>query len=59
LIGDGAMDFRVCQALGIHFAYLAEYSEWLGASEQLANAEPVSVAQTWQELLAGLGISSL
>jgi phosphoglycolate phosphatase-like HAD superfamily hydrolase len=57
LIGDGAMDFRVCQALGIHFVYLAEYSEWLGASEQLAHAEPVSVAPTWQELLAGLGVS--
>lgn len=56
LIGDGAMDFRVCQALGIHFVYLAEYSEWLGAREQLANAEPVSVAESWQELLLALGI---
>lgn len=57
LIGDGAMDFRVAQALGIHFAYLAQYSEWLGAPEQLAAAEPVSVAETWQELLSGLGVS--
>jgi phosphoglycolate phosphatase-like HAD superfamily hydrolase len=57
LIGDGAMDFRVAQALGIHFVYLAQYSEWLGAPEQLAEAEPVSVAETWQELLSGLGVS--
>jgi phosphoglycolate phosphatase-like HAD superfamily hydrolase len=57
LIGDGAMDFRVAQALGIHFVYLAQYSEWLGAPEQLATAEPVSVAETWQELLSGLGVS--
>lgn len=57
LIGDGAMDFRVCQALGIHFVYLAEHSEWLGAREQLAQAEPVSVAETWQELLLALGVS--
>jgi phosphoglycolate phosphatase-like HAD superfamily hydrolase len=57
LIGDGAMDFRVALALGIHFVYLAQYSEWLGAQEQLAAAEPVSVAETWQELLSGLGVS--
>jgi phosphoglycolate phosphatase-like HAD superfamily hydrolase len=57
LIGDGAMDFRVAQALGIHFVYLAQYSEWLGAQEQLAAAEPVSVAETWPELLSGLGVS--
>jgi hypothetical protein len=47
----------VAQALGIHFVYLAQYSEWLGAQEQLAAAEPVSVAETWQELLSGLGVS--
>jgi phosphoglycolate phosphatase-like HAD superfamily hydrolase len=57
LIGDGAMDFRVAQALGVHFVYLAQYSEWLGAEQQLAAAEPVSVAETWQELLSGLGVS--
>jgi phosphoglycolate phosphatase-like HAD superfamily hydrolase len=56
LIGDGAMDFRVCQALGLHFVYLAELSEWLGAREQLAAAEPVTVAESWQELLQGLGV---
>jgi phosphoglycolate phosphatase-like HAD superfamily hydrolase len=59
LIGDGAEDFRVCQTLGIHFAYLAEYSEWLGARERLAGAEPVSFAETWPELLAGLGLAAL
>jgi len=57
LIGDGALDFRVAQELGIHFVYLAEFSEWLGAQEQLAAAEPVSVAETWQELLTGLGLN--
>jgi phosphoglycolate phosphatase-like HAD superfamily hydrolase len=57
LIGDGAMDFRVAQALGLHFVYLAQYSEWLGAEQELATAEPVSVAETWQELLTGLGVS--
>ena len=56
LIGDGAMDFRVCQALGLHFVYLAEFTEWLGATEILAAAEPVSVASTWRELLVGLGV---
>lgn len=50
LIGDGAMDFRVSQELGIHFIYLAELSEWTGAREALGGAPAVSVAETWADI---------
>jgi phosphoglycolate phosphatase-like HAD superfamily hydrolase len=55
LIGDGAMDFRVSQELGIHFVYLAEHSEWTGARDALSNASAVSVAETWSDLRFALG----
>jgi phosphoglycolate phosphatase-like HAD superfamily hydrolase len=54
LIGDGAMDFQVSQALGIHFIYLAEFSEWTGAREALAGAPRVSVAESWTDLTRAL-----
>jgi phosphoglycolate phosphatase-like HAD superfamily hydrolase len=54
LIGDGAMDFRVSQELGIHFVYLAQFSEWTDARARIAGAEGVSVAETWAELLSAL-----
>ena len=52
LIGDGAMDFRVCQELDIHFVYLSEFSEWAGADAALSGAPGVSVASRWDDLLA-------
>jgi phosphoglycolate phosphatase-like HAD superfamily hydrolase len=55
LIGDGAMDFRVSQELGIHFVYLAEYSEWSGAAAAIAGAPGVSVAKSWADLRGALG----
>jgi phosphoglycolate phosphatase-like HAD superfamily hydrolase len=54
LVGDGAMDFRVCQELGIHFIYLAEYSEWAGAAEAIGAAPRVSVARSWADLRRAL-----
>jgi phosphoglycolate phosphatase-like HAD superfamily hydrolase len=54
LIGDGAMDFRVSQELGIHFIYLAEFSEWTGAREAIQSAPAVSVADTWADLTRAL-----
>ena len=54
LIGDGAMDFRVCRELGMHFVYLAEYSEWLGAEAALEGAPHVSVAASRDELTRAL-----
>lgn len=54
LIGDGAMDFRVSQELGIHFVYLAEFSEWTGARDALHAAPAVSVAETWADLTRSL-----
>ncbi len=50
LIGDGSMDFRVSQDLGIHFIYLAELSEWAGALDVLAGASAVSVAESWADI---------
>lgn len=50
LIGDGALDFRVSQELGLHFVYLAEFSEWTGARDAIRSAPRVSVAETWAEL---------
>ncbi|HWO11920.1 MAG TPA: HAD hydrolase-like protein [Polyangiaceae bacterium] len=52
LIGDGAMDFRVCRELGIHFVYLEQFSEWAGAEAALAGAAGVSIASRWDDLLA-------
>jgi phosphoglycolate phosphatase-like HAD superfamily hydrolase len=54
LIGDGSMDFRVSQQLGLHFVYLAEFSEWTGAQEALAGAPSLSVAASWADLLQAL-----
>jgi phosphoglycolate phosphatase-like HAD superfamily hydrolase len=54
LIGDGAMDFRVCQELGMQFIYLAEHSEWLGASAALARAPRVAIAPRWVDLSRAL-----
>jgi phosphoglycolate phosphatase-like HAD superfamily hydrolase len=51
LIGDGAMDFRVCQELDIHFVYLSQFSEWAGADAALSGAPGVSVASRWEDLL--------
>lgn len=50
LIGDGAIDHRVCHELGLHFVYLAEHSEWSSADQALTGAPRVTVAQTWSEL---------
>lgn len=55
LIGDGAMDYRVSQELGLQFIYLAELSEWSGAVAALAGAERVSVANSWADLRDALG----
>lgn len=57
LIGDGARDFEVCQALGMHFVYLQEHSEWDGAFEALAGAPDVSWAETWDDLLHAAGLA--
>jgi phosphoglycolate phosphatase-like HAD superfamily hydrolase len=57
LIGDGAGDFRACQALGIHFAFLAEYSDWADAEKELSGAPAVSMHATWAELLGALQVS--
>ncbi len=57
LIGDGAIDFRVCQELHLHFVFVARFSEWQGALEQLEGAEPVSWAEDWQELLSALPLT--
>jgi phosphoglycolate phosphatase-like HAD superfamily hydrolase len=54
LIGDGSMDFRVCRELDMQFVYLAEFSEWTGAAEALADAPRVSVAASWAELRRAL-----
>jgi phosphoglycolate phosphatase-like HAD superfamily hydrolase len=54
LIGDGAMDFRVSQELGIHFIYLAEFTEWTGARAAIATGKAVSVAESWAELTRAL-----
>jgi phosphoglycolate phosphatase-like HAD superfamily hydrolase len=54
LIGDGSMDFRVSQELGIHFVFLAEHSDWSGAREVLADAPQVSVAERWTDLIRAL-----
>ncbi len=54
LIGDGAMDFRVSQELGIHFVYLAQFSEWTDARARIAGAQGVSVAETWADVLSAL-----
>jgi phosphoglycolate phosphatase-like HAD superfamily hydrolase len=50
LIGDGSMDFRVSQELGIHFIYLAEHSDWTGALSAMAGAAGVSLAESWSDL---------
>jgi phosphoglycolate phosphatase-like HAD superfamily hydrolase len=54
LIGDGAMDFRVCQELGMQFIYLAELSEWQGAAPALARDPRVAIAPRWVDLSRAL-----
>jgi phosphoglycolate phosphatase-like HAD superfamily hydrolase len=54
LIGDGAMDFRVCQQLDMQFIYLAEFSEWVGAAEALARDARVAIAPGWADLTRAL-----
>ena len=56
LIGDGSMDFHVSQELGMHFIFLAEFSEWTHATSALAGAPGVSVAHSWKELLDALEV---
>lgn len=56
LIGDGAGDHRTCSRLGVHFVYLAQFSEWGGAREVLRDAEGVTWADDWASLLAALGV---
>jgi len=56
LIGDGSMDFQVSQELGMHFIFLAEFSEWTNPAAALAGASGVSVAHTWKDLLEALEI---
>lgn len=57
LIGDGAGDFRVCRALDLHFAYLAEFSDWPHAEQELEGVPRVSIHERWVELLAAMKIS--
>jgi phosphoglycolate phosphatase-like HAD superfamily hydrolase len=54
LIGDGAMDFRVCQELGLQFIYLGEFSEWRGAPAALARDPRVAIAPRWADLSRAL-----
>jgi phosphoglycolate phosphatase-like HAD superfamily hydrolase len=54
LIGDGSMDYRVSQELGIQFIYLAEFSDWTGARQVLSGASRVSVAESWADLTRAL-----
>jgi phosphoglycolate phosphatase-like HAD superfamily hydrolase len=54
LIGDGAMDHRVCQELGMQFIYLAELSEWQGAARALARDPRVAIAPRWADLTRAL-----
>jgi phosphoglycolate phosphatase-like HAD superfamily hydrolase len=54
LIGDGAMDFRVCQELGMQFIYLGEHSEWHGAAAALARDPRVAIAPRWADLSRAL-----
>jgi phosphoglycolate phosphatase-like HAD superfamily hydrolase len=58
LIGDGSMDFRVAQELGMHFIFLAEFSEWDNPAAALAGAAGVSVAHSWKELSDALEIGA-
>lgn len=54
LIGDGAMDFKVSQTLGLHFVYLAQFSEWTGAEAALAGATNVTIKRRWSDLLSAV-----
>lgn len=58
LVGDGSRDFEVCRALGVHFVYLAEYSDWKGASAALSGADNVTRAPDWPWLLEAFGFAS-
>jgi len=51
LIGDGAIDFQVCQSLGMPFIYLDQHSEWTAAKATLAGAPNVALFDTWPEVL--------
>jgi phosphoglycolate phosphatase-like HAD superfamily hydrolase len=54
LIGDGSMDFRVSQELGLHFIFLAEHSDWTGARSAMSGAAGVSWADNWPLLTRAL-----
>ena len=56
LIGDGAVDFDVCQRLGVPFIYLDQFSEWTAAKSTLMGAPNVIVCDTWPDILSRLGI---
>jgi len=58
LIGDGAIDFEVCQRLGVPFIYLDQHSEWTAAKATLAGAPNVALFDTWPEVLSYLEIRS-
>jgi phosphoglycolate phosphatase-like HAD superfamily hydrolase len=57
LIGDGARDYEVCRELGMHFVYLAAYSEWDAARQVLACSKAVTWGDDWPSLLAASGIT--
>ena len=56
-VGDGARDFEVCRELGIHFIYLAQYSDWEEATATMSTAPGVSYAPDWQSLLSAFGVA--
>lgn len=60
LIGDGALDHRVCLELEIPFVYLARYSEWRGARAALEQEDSRGLgslwADNWPTLLSSLGL---
>lgn len=58
LIGDGAVDFDVCQHLGVPFIYLDEFSEWTAAKSVVSAAENAVACATWSEILSHLQIRS-
>jgi phosphoglycolate phosphatase-like HAD superfamily hydrolase len=55
-VGDGAGDFRVCQALGVPFVYLDLFTEWSSAEQTLAAASGVTWAQDWVSLARAFGL---
>ena len=58
LIGDGSRDFAVCRELDIHFVYLAEFSDWEGASAAMRGIANVTEAPHWPWLLEAFGCTA-